>query len=513
MTTERKKGEERETMNFLKRGITSIKRRPGKSITLLILIFVLCNAIAGAASVRTALSNTKEALFGGMAPEVRIQMDFSNMVIGDGFQMESLDAKTIEKIGQAAQVKYYDYIQTLNIKGKEIINTMEDNDGANAFWHESMNQLFDLKGGQNPVIQDVQSKKITMIDGRTYTQDEINSGAPVIIISDLVAKKNGLSVGDKITLSIEYIDPQEMQGSSGIINASELNLKTADKECEVIGIFEGKKSVTTDKNGKVTESESPLNNTIYTPNQFIESFKQATQSENQDEIATVFSDITAVFELNNVKELEVFKAENKPLLPNGYAFVDDSSKYKQVEAPLENMSVVAKIVIWAAGIATILIISLLVTLFLRDRRHEMGIYLSLGEKKWKIAGQIVTEVMLIAIIAVTLSIFSGNVLAKQMSTTLLNNQVKEMQKDKISSDNNGMISGSISGGVAGTITTVPSDSQDISELTGELMNTYHVTLDMNTVLLICIIGLGSVLVSTIIPVVYTLRLKPRKVLL
>ena len=42
---------------------------------------------------------------------------------------------------------------------------------------------------------------------------------------------------------------------------------------------------------------------------------------------------------------------------------------------------------------------------------------------------------------------------------------------------------------------------------------YTVKLDAKTILFIYLIGMGSVIVSTIIPLAYTLQLKPRKILL
>ena len=47
----------------------------------------------------------------------------------------------------------------------------------------------------------------------------------------------------------------------------------------------------------------------------------------------------------------------------------------------------------------------------------------------------------------------------------------------------------------------------------EILEMYTVKLDAKTILFIYLIGMGSVIVSTIIPLAYTLQLKPRKILL
>ena len=63
-------------MNFLKRSFTSIFRKPGKSVLLLLLVFLLCNVIAGAISVKNALNMTKRSLLEKMGAEVRIEIDY-----------------------------------------------------------------------------------------------------------------------------------------------------------------------------------------------------------------------------------------------------------------------------------------------------------------------------------------------------------------------------------------------------------------------------------------------------
>lgn len=62
-------------MNLLKRAITSISRRPGKSLILLVLIFALASLIAGAISVQRAVINTETNLRRNMRPIVNLEYD------------------------------------------------------------------------------------------------------------------------------------------------------------------------------------------------------------------------------------------------------------------------------------------------------------------------------------------------------------------------------------------------------------------------------------------------------
>jgi len=63
-------------MNFFKRATTSIIRRPGKTVILLLLVFILGSVIAGAISVEGAISNTDANLRRNMQPIVSIDFDW-----------------------------------------------------------------------------------------------------------------------------------------------------------------------------------------------------------------------------------------------------------------------------------------------------------------------------------------------------------------------------------------------------------------------------------------------------
>lgn len=83
------------------------------------------------------------------------------------------------------------------------------------------------------------------------------------------------------------------------------------------------------------------------------------------------------------------------------------------------MSQISGYVVLLAIGATLLIISLVVILFLRDRKHELGIYLSLGETRAKVMQQILIELLLISLIAMCLSLITGNFLGKMVSESLI----------------------------------------------------------------------------------------------
>ncbi|MCL1853376.1 MAG: FtsX-like permease family protein [Peptococcaceae bacterium] len=149
--------------------------------------------------------------------------------------------------------------------------------------------------------------------------------------------------------------------------------------------------------------------------------------------------------------------------------------------------------------ASLIILSLLITLFLRDRKHEIGVYLSLGERKTKVVVQIALEVVVVALIAITLSLFSGNILAGSISEKMLVDQVAAEQGKK---SNNGYVYTELE--YMGYRTEIDSN---------EVARSYAVSLDLITMLLFYAVGIGTVSLSTLMPIAYISRLNPKKILM
>ena len=59
----------------------------------------------------------------------------------------------------------------------------------------------------------------------------------------------------------------------------------------------------------------------------------------------------------------------------------------------------------------------------------MGIYLALGERKEKIALQLLLETLFVSFFAITIAVFTGNILAKNISYKMLKNQLNEQNSN------------------------------------------------------------------------------------
>ena len=144
--------------------------------------------------------------------------------------------------------------------------------------------------------------------------------------------------------------------------------------------------------------------------------------------------------------------------------------------------------------ATLLILSLVVLLFLRDRKHELGIYLSFGESRGKVIAQIVLELLLISSVALLFSLITGNFLGGAISRSLIESDwiSNAAQPNQYFYMNNLMQS-------------------DLSF--ADIQQAYKVTFSFGYILTYLLVGLGTVLISAILPLLYILRLNPKKIMM
>ncbi len=466
-------------MNFINRSLLSIKRRKNRSLILFIAVFLICNVMSGAISVKNALLNTEKSFTNLIPVEVSIVDDYSYFLDDTD---TSITEDIVKKIGTSSYVQSYYYYYKYWLGSNKLENGAEiPIIGADADDEFHTFNSFDILGAYKKTVLQQDDNSIKIISGNNFTDEDIKNGNNVILISEQVANKNKLSVGDKIKLGSQ-IDPYSA------------NSQVVEEEYEIIGIFETKSQYEKDTDGNLVEIESQYVDTIYMPNNAIKSIhdKVITEVKKQGTDAYDTFSIINKYQLNSIDVVEEFKSENLNNLPKGYVFEDDSESISSVTGPMNNMKDLSNIIVYASIVASIIIIGLIMVLFCKERKKEMGIYLALGERKKNIAMQLLFETLLVAIMAITISVFTGNMIAKNVSNKMLQNQITE-QNTKLSENN-----------------YYNYDSLIDDE---EIISNYNVSLNGSTILMIYGISILSISLSTILPICYTLKLNPRKILM
>lgn len=503
-------------MNFLRRAWLSVTRRKGKSLLLFALIFIIANVIAGALSIQQASKRVEDKIKSNMGAIASIEPDHELLqkeyAKDSNFTFDSvLDLKTIEQVGQSSYVKYYDYNVSASLGSEELQFFVPDffkeqAEEGNVSFNSPGEQYyaFRVNGVQYPKILDIEEKKVSLVDGRVLTQEEVDSGKPVGLISKQIAELNNIKLGDTINLTL-YNIIYDSSGESDEPKSESL----ANFGIEVVGIFDGipveapkSEGDSSAAQGQQDEwqqafTQQMIGNTIYTPNKLALEINQAMYDSLDMEDVEGYNNTpyyTPIYVLNKPEDVDKFKEENKALIPKYFTIVASSDQYDTIAAPVQAMSKLAGYVLWVAILAAILIITLVVLLFLRDRKHELGIYLSFGEEKGKVFGQILVEVVLIAFLAISLALVTGNFIANSLSGSLIQQQL----------ENQDMMGGMMY--ISGPLSTTNYTTDDV-------VSAYKVALTPFYALLMYGVGLGTTLLATLVPMAYILRLNPKKIMM
>lgn len=491
-------------MNYFNRALCSVTRRKGKSIILLAVIFILGNVIAGSIAIQQSTANVEKKIKHDLGATVSMELDYQKVMDeGESFSPSTLKVENIKKLGTSTYVKEFDY----NVKTSLFVKKIKTYEMENTETMAGMPKTLSLKGNNLLYPLDFKDKKVKLIEGRTFKQDQLNSGKDVVIISNKLAEANGFNVGDKIVLDSSVMDFKQ--------DGSMQELANQNHPVEIIGIFEPtsveKKKL--DKKGIEQQlMETDQFNTVYMPNDAVLNINKLEyekgktllpdrykKADGTDLTAEDMNQITPVYVLKSPEDVDAFKEEAKSLVPEGYKLISSTDQYDKVGGTFKKMFQISGYVVLLAIGATLLIISLVVILFLRDRKHELGIYLSLGETRAKVMRQILIELLLISLVAMCLSLVTGNLLGKMVSESLIESGAFSQTGDAL---NNGGTMMAV--GVGANMPTLTTEDVSIA---------YEVKFSVSYIITFLIVGLSTVLLSAILPLTYVFRLNPKKIMM
>lgn len=510
-------------MNFIQRAWRSVTRKKGKSIILFLVIFVLGNVIAGAVAIQQSTKNVEEETKKKMGAVATAELDYEKwekaVKKDPSLEKEENDiwnvsTKDIETIGKLPYVKNYDYSTPTMIGTNKLKSQTSEFMG----YGDSAKYHFTIKGTNRKDFLDLSEKKIKISEGESLSDSDLADKTKGILISKEIAEKNNLSVGDDLAIDVSGDQQPDMPGdvegemaqtenSDGEESeaAEEIKPFTFDYPVKVQGIFQvirkekkGSTKPSDEQDYQQLHNENEQINTIYASNKLASDLNNKMMEKmfpNNPEMQSDQQYYASTFVLKSPEDAEAFRQEANAILPEYQHVILTSDQYDEIAGPIKKLDSIAKYVVIFASIATLLIISLVVLLFLRDRKKELGIYLSLGEAKGKIMGQIAAEVLMISVLALILSLITGNFLGKAVSDTL-------MQSDWI---NGGMDGGyTIYGGLGMMDEMMDPES---------IKSAYQVRFTPLYVITYLGISLGTILLSAVLPLVYILRLNPKKIMM
>jgi len=530
-------------MNFFKRGIASVLRNLGKSLILLVLIFALGAVIAGAISIQQAVVNTEANLRRNMRPIVNFELDFATFLSesddpNNRAQRISLD--TIRYISHLPYVSYFNYSSEASLQSFTFEPYLPAMEGyVHSDWRDSMPEgwpdFITITGVSSAEIFYITHGSLELVEGRTFAEIEMGVANELdvipIVMSRSRAHLNDLFLGSTFTLPL--LIPYH-NDNPALVNWNENDLFTQQTYTfEIVGLFD-----LTDRrldlfaDNVVDEEEHRRQNfelnELYVPSWAVEMMQRYSHEEtarmiNETGIYIIGIDPTAEFEasadaifiLDDPLYLDAFRESVTPLIPPYHVITDLTSNFASISTSMETMIWITDSVLIAAIIATILILSLVLILFLRVRRYEMGIYLALGEKKRKIIFQIMLEVTTIAVIGITMALFVGHLASGHLSQTMLRNELVARESEYESGMRPSMtLAGGRSNRLGFGLGSYLESLRFAQQMpVAEMMDAFDASLNEQTIIIFYGVGISIVIVSIVLPVIYITQINPKKILL
>lgn len=488
-------------MRTLKHAVLSLWRKPTKALMIFIIMFIVFGLVFTGIIIQNSIGESKRYVrieMGGQVEYVPDNMTFYQDQ-NDGedidYELMRLSTSVAEEIAKDSAVIDFFYVINGGSQGQSLVSgnkQQRENEEQNMEdWPDYVPQYYFQFTGTNAEkpIEFQSGKYVLSEGGRFFTEEEMDTIAYVIIVSEEVRQENDLELGDTIsfvnqekTWQIQEEMWKEAETNGGMYE----EVEPIVDDFEVIGFFSGATDYETDRMFMPYE-------TIKEVSTFYGMYMDGEESEvtESDMISNIY------FLIEDPLEMEAFIERNLEKMPSKYTTLrGGESQYEQLTKPLDLMEMIATILIWVIFIAGALIIVSIVTIFVRDRRFEVGLLLSAGESKAKIVFQFIFEIMIVALLAFIMAVTVSQASSGFVANWIIENQLVEGEQTE-----------------AEQMLELWGEQQMQKEVTMEnIAEEFNVGLSVEVILKLLLISFGLLIAASLIPLLIIVAYKPRKAL-
>lgn len=529
------------SMKKLERFFLSIIRRPVKTIILVLVVFVAGNVITGSFIIYHATRKVSDKIHEQIRPAVTIQKPLFSSKASDS-EIEEYGYRYIDallEIAQFDEAAYADFGMVSGwttvdkIKNMSIsIANLDTTYDKNLFRFDNIYNQARVVGVYHPNSYYFMNNDLEIIEGRLFTEEEIREGKAVVILPQSARKsypredselyrQEKFELNEKIEFVFRIYDsdpinfielfPDEKQDMYGEFTQEEIDMFQKKNEqsilyeevveAEIIGFY------TRDFR---KQKDFEIINNVYMPLNFymnqnkkhnekvaeyigkglVDPYNKAGCPDNYN-VLLEFSLFT-YFELYDSSEIESFVSKTRTVLDQ-YQIASNikvnNDLYMKVAGPLSTVNDLSKLIVVGAVIVVFIILSCLSLVFMKDRKKEIGILLSLGEHKRKVIMQMMAEILLVGLLGIAGSMLTAREFGKSIADSIIS---MNKETETLSEDEKKMINGMTPIGV---------------------MNEYEEYLDSTNILTASSISVIILLASSGCIIIVIARMNPKDILL
>ncbi|WP_252238498.1 ABC transporter permease [Clostridium sp. VAP51] len=461
-------------MYVLKNAMKNIWRNKGRNSLIGIIILGIIISTVVAFSINTTTDEIIKDYKNRFGSEVTLSPDMEKLMSQSqtGKRPEAITNKQYFDFAKSEYIKESIFKTEFGVLSKTLKAVDSDVDKNNVM---SSSTLIGTDGKQMqsdpPKIKIVGNSDLKSLeefnnDKRKIIEGEIYKEKDECVVSKEFAELNNIKVGD-------------------IIDANRVaNIDGEPFKLKVSGIYLD----ATDEYSGLPFKAAYMNRR----NEILTSFETAQGMYKNEDLY-----VDAKYFLKNPDMLKDFEKEIRAKgLPNIFNVSTDEASYNKIVGPVEGLSsITLMFVLVVLGLGSIILV-LLNTLSIKERKYEIGVLRAIGMKKWKVASGLISEALMVTVICLGIGIGVGSIVAQPVSNTLLQKQIASQKEAQNKPTNEFMITTGNSNG--------ETDLETISEI--------DVKLNGKALLEVTGIALLIVLLSSAVGVSYITKYEPRKIL-
>lgn len=458
-------------MSTLKRAFLYTLRKKTKTIILFLVLVTISTFILTGLSIYKAADDSALSLRQSVGGSIRLELDESNRK--NWQYQQATGGMLVDYVG--APITDEDIQKIMSIDGIKAYNGLGD--GSVFAKDFSFISGFSFGDGSDysrlPSVTDSEyfnfftRKAFQLVEGRHIKEGDDH----VVLISTAIAEKNALKLGDTITVQCCYD-----RGNY------------PDVSLTVIGIYEY------EADGEFHTTSTDKRNRLIIDHKAMREIMQRDVIQYDNGVD---------FYLDDPREMERIASQIKTLDLDwdSFTLTMDNSAYEAVASPLTAMQNLIVWLIVGCVAVSVGILILILSMWIKQRRHETGILLSVGISKCRIILQYTIEVLMIAVVAFELSFSTSNLISQGVSD-LIFHQVSESQPlPEIELPDDGTEYLDITGQY------IPYDTSNV-----ETLESVQVDVSPDHLLYIYIFGTLLIAFSVSVASISVIQMKPKKIL-
>ena len=385
---------------MIKNAIAYITRKRNRTLIIFIILTIVLSCLYSCLTIMKSSNEIEKALYESSNSSISITKK-------DGKYFNVNQFKDIEKIKEVEKIIIqYDGLAKLKdakvVSGEQRINREDLSD--------EFKNVVSLEATNNTKRNILFSSRVfTIKEGKNIEENDKNS----IIVHEEFAKQNNLKLGDEVDLELLDIE------KSGKIKSHKF---------KIIGSFSGKKQET--YTGLSSDFSENMVFVDYSTSQEILNKSENNKIANKILMYSGNAESTELA-LNKLKELKIDESK--------YFVQKDSNAFEESLESVSGIKHMIKIMTYSIMLGGIIVLSLILILWLRERIYEIGIFLSIGTSKIQIIMQFIFELIFISIPSIISSLFLGNVLIKVIAGGLINSENSMISGGNLINDSSFML--------------------------------------------------------------------------